>query len=362
MNILFISNGIYEYDGRTRELIKVTEMLGEAVVVIRASDNVSNIREYKCFCNLREKSYPQFIIFCIKVALSCPQVDILFIDNRKAIIPGIIINLLKHPKYIIQDMRELYVFNEIKSISGKVGCLLERFMLPRVNQVIVANEFRAKYIQKKYNLKTKPLVYENIRKLSYDKEVDFEQLEHKFEKKFNRKTIKIISTSGYLIDRTNDVLVSAMKKLGNSYELFLVGDGPERDRIKILDIIKRERLKNVHLLGKLKENDLKYVIGKCDIGVVNYHMRDTNNRYCASGKIYEYLFEGLPVVTTENPPLTEFCLKYSVGIADNTYSKGILEISKNIEKYGHNVSTFIKTFDSNENNVNLMRNLRKGMQ
>ena len=100
MNILFISNGIYEYDGRTRELIKVTEMLGEAVVVIRASDNVSNIREYKCFCNLREKSYPQFIIFCIKVALSCPQVDILFIDNRKAIIPGIIINLLKHPKYI----------------------------------------------------------------------------------------------------------------------------------------------------------------------------------------------------------------------------------------------------------------------
>lgn len=55
MNILFISNGIYEYDGRTRELIKVTEMLGEAVVVIRASDNVSNIREYKCFCNLREK-------------------------------------------------------------------------------------------------------------------------------------------------------------------------------------------------------------------------------------------------------------------------------------------------------------------
>lgn len=196
MNILFISNGIYEYDGRTRELIKVTEMLGEAVVVIRASDNVSNIREYKCFCNLREKSYPQFIIFCIKVALSCPQVDILFIDNRKAIIPGIIINLLKHPKYIIQDMRELYVFNEIKSISGKVGCLLERFMLPRVNQVIVANEFRAKYIQKKYNLKTKPLVYENIRKLSYDKEVDFEQLEHKFEKKFNRKTIKTYQHPG----------------------------------------------------------------------------------------------------------------------------------------------------------------------
>ena len=48
-------------------------------------------------------------------------------------------------------MRELYVFKETKHIAGKIGTLLEQVVVPIADCVIVANEYRAKYVFKNYH-------------------------------------------------------------------------------------------------------------------------------------------------------------------------------------------------------------------
>ena len=69
----------------------------------------------------------------------------------------------------------------------------------------------------------------------------------------------------------------------------------------------------------MDQDHLKYFIENSQVGMVTYHQHDLNNKYCASGKIYEFLFEGKPVVTSTNPPLADFCGKYGIGIAEDNY-------------------------------------------
>lgn len=362
MNVLFISNGNYDYDGRMRELMKVAKTLGSTTAITCGNQRSIGSPDHYIFTIKGKFSYIAFILYSVKIARMLKTIDILFVDNRKALIPGFLIKSLKHPRYIIQDMRELYVMSETKHVPGKIGCFIEQSFLAIADIVIVANSYRAKFVFENYNLKQKPFTYENIRKLRFSTDVSMVALESQFFDKFSNKTVKVVSTSGCAVDRTNDILVKAMEKLGDSFELFLVGSGTAKDYQIINTIIRDKSLKNVHLLGQLNENELKFVIGKCDIGVVNYHMKDTNNLYCASGKIYEYLFEGLPVVTTENPPLKDICMKNQIGRADNTYVSAIQEIASNYESYKASVYNYIKTINDEENNTQLVNRIIKEME
>ena len=85
--------------------------------------------------------------------------------------------------------------------------------------------------------------------------------------------------------------------------------------------------------------------------MVNYHQNDTNNLYCASGKLYEFVLDGLPVVTTENPPLTDLCESFKFGIADNGYSDAIKSIKSNYDFYKGNVVIYKEKAD-----IDLIRN------
>ena len=107
---------------------------------------------------------------------------------------------------------------------------------------------------------------------------------------------------------------------------------------------------------KIISDELKYLLSISHIGIVNYGKYDTNNRFCASGKIYEYLFEGIPVVTTENEPLVDFCKNNHVGIADDQYINGIKKILESYEKYIENVSKY-KEYDVMENNEKLLKKI-----
>lgn len=359
MNILFISNGNYEYDGRTRELIKVAEIIGKTTSI--TCGNNAKDQNHHIFEKKGKLSYFAYILYCIKIAKTLPEINLLFVDNRKAIIPAFVIKWLKSPQYVIQDMRELYLINEVKHIAGKIGCYIEKLFLTRTDFIIVANLYRAQYVYQKFKVKREPIVYENIRRLSFGSDMNIQELEKKYGHIFCKNTVKIISTSGYSVTRTNDKLVYSMAELGIGYELYLVGNGDSKDYQIVNEIIQKNKLENVHFLGQLNENELKFVIKQCQIGIVNYHMDDMNNLYCASGKIYEFLFEGIPVVTTENPPLKDLCNKSGIGCSDNDYVSAIKEVSKNYDKYKAAVHSFISTIDDKENNEKLAKELLKEM-
>lgn len=352
-NILLISFGDYEYDGRLRELTKVFSQMGNFFCVTKGKKGIN--KKHFLFGG---DSYFSFIIKTIKHCKNLNvQIDILVLDNRKAIIPGLILSSLIKPKLVIQDCRELYILREVRHFTGKIGCIIEKMGIKKADIIICANEPRAEIMQKIYKLKDRPISYENLRMLEYSSDEARNEAKQKFEKYIKKEEIRIISTSGCDTTRLNDVLVSNINKINCACRLFLVGQNSLKDESIIRKIIKDNNLKNVEIIGKLNQDELKFLISHCHIGIVNYNQRDTNNKYCASGKLFEFVFENVPIVTTTNPTLVPLCQKQHIGCADDTFYQGINEIINNYNYYKSNVTIFKANHDIEKNNTQLIQQL-----
>ena len=300
-------------------------------------------------CN---ENYLSFISKCIKFGKEHKNqgYDILVLDNRKATIPGIFLRKILHPRFTIQDCRELYLSREIKYLTGKIGCYFEKYMVKKADIVICANSERAQLMQEEYKLKNTPLTYENLRKLEYSSEEGFNKAKKKLSEYVSDDEIRLLTSSGCSVKRTNDVLVENLKKVNRKCHLLLVGNSTDKDKEVIISLAKKDRVNKFTILGQLNQDELKYLISQCHIGIVNYGQYDTNNKMCASGKLYEFLYEGIPVVTTTNPPLKRLCDKEKIGVADDMYYKGINYILDNYDTYLCAAKEFTKnnTIESND--------------
>lgn len=360
MNILFLSYGQFEYDGRQRELIKICKQLGKTYYfTCTEPDFVPSEPEHICFRDTSRTAYFAFIRRAVRLFDELGNIDVVFADNRKATVPALRIKK-KHPDVqIIQDARELYLRSEMTTFSSRMGCIFEEKLYKKADVIIAANEYRAKRMQEEYHLAEKPLVYENLRRLAYSLQADMEKLSARFGELLNGEEYKIISTSGCSVQRTNDKLVEALPRVQRPCRLFLVGDSAPQDREAIEKIVDENGISGVHILGQLGQDDLKYLIDRSHIGIVNYGQYDTNNIYCASGKLYEFLFEGKPVVTTTNPPLADLCAKLGVGAAEEDYAQALNRVMDDYEGYCKRVQQAVQSMSIEENNEMLIAALRK---
>ena len=355
MNILLISYGDYRYDGRLRELVTVFDSIGCLDVICIGESDKKNVHI------INSSGYGDYIKKAYKKGLEFANTDILVIDNRRASIPGLKLAKKIKPNVIIQDCRELYLSDETHGLVGKVGCYFEQKSLKKADIVISANDERAKIMQKIYSLKEKPLVYENLRKLEYTN-ASREACEFELGKYINAKEYRIISTSGCSVDRTNDILVENLDKVEYNVRLFLVGNSSESDIERIKNIISEKNLNNVEIIGNLQQSQLKYLIENSHIGIVNYHQKDTNNKLCASGKVYEYIYENIPVVTTTNPPLKRLCDEYGIGRASNKYYDAINDVLNNYSEYKNNTIEFSETHKVEDNNKLLIEKITQKIE
>lgn len=357
MKILLISYGIIGHDGRLKELIDSSKKAGNVkVIACDLNDRNSNYFESFKIKHPRDRFSPivyfKFILHCIKVTWKNRDYDVLFVDDFIASLAGTVIYYLFRPKLLVQDSRELYVDYKMPGL-GRVFCWFERFLYKRSDVIICANEQRAKIMKNAYRLEKDPYVFENIRILN--EEFDEKILNEKYSD-ILRSTPRIISTGGCSIARGTDKLVLAMKEL-QECTLYIIGKGYKDDFEKIKEIIKNNDINNVIILDRVSLAELRYLIKKCDIGIVEYHKNNLNNIYCASGKVYEYMAEGVPIVTTENVPLKELCEKNNVGVADDTFVKGIKKVLSDIENYRKSVKSFMENISVEKNNENLANKL-----
>ncbi len=200
MRILLISYDDYKFDGRLRELIKVAKELGEVTYITRASDG-EQPREKGHILYL-DRGYSRFIFFvCVQVKKLGRQ-DLIFIDNRKGILPGYLARKLSGADYVVQDCRELYDMKSAAGIPGRIGCIIERIFTKRSDVVIAANAYRARIMTKMFRLKREPLNYENIRRLEYASDEKRQQVEAECRTFFEEPKFRIVSTAGCDMSRT----------------------------------------------------------------------------------------------------------------------------------------------------------------
>ncbi len=357
MKVFLISYDSYQYDGRLRELVKVAKMLGDTTYVSRGGNEEK--RQETGHILYKEGGYPKFILFVCRLALRLGKQDLILIDNRKGILPGYLAKWLTGAQYVVQDSRELYEMKSAVGIPGKIGCIVEKVFTRHSDVVIAANAHRARMMVKMFGLKKVPLNYENIRRLDYSSEEARRQVEEECKDFFREKKFRIISTAGCDMTRTTGKMVEAMKTLGEAYELLLVGDSDEEDEILVRETIRELGLTNVKIFPRMDQDHLKYFIGNCQIGLVAYHQRDLNNKYCASGKIYEFIFEGKPVVTSTNPPLREFCERTHVGIANGDYAAAVRSLRADYGTWEKRVKKYIGSIQVEKNNERLADKIKR---
>lgn len=349
--ILLVSYGDYDYDGRLRELIKVFDNIGTLYCYTRGSEAKS--AKHKLFSG---KSYLGFIKSAVSFGKKIGNFDVLVLDNRRATIPGLMLKKSLKPKVVIQDCRELYISKDMDSFVSKVGCFFESKMIEKADIIISANKKRAEIMQQMYSLKKEPLVYENLRKLEYDRN-NRSVYEKKYADILKNDEYRIISTSGCSISRTNDVLVENISQINHKVRVLLVGGSTHEDIVAIRKICKDKHIDNVEIIDNLEQDELKWLIQQSHIGVVNYNQNDLNNKYCASGKIYEFVYEGKPVITTTNPPLMDLCDEYQIGEPDDEYYIGINKIIENYDFYKERVENFTKLNTVENNNERIIDEL-----
>ncbi len=351
MKVLLISYGDFDYDGRLRELYKVFAEMGDLYAITRGA----------CAQNAHHKvyngSYFSFIKEAVAFGKQLQSVDLLVLDNRKSVIPGLLLAKHLQPKIVIQDCRELYLPKEVTHLAGKIGCAIEKRGIQRADILICANQDRANYMKDIFHLTQTPIVYENLRELAYSSEDARVAAEAKFAQYIVADEIRLISTSGCSVSRTNDVLVAHLNKVNSKCRLFLVGNNTAADEAAIRQIIADKKLNNVEILGQLNQDELKYLISASHIGIVNYHQKDVNNKYCASGKIFEFLYEGLPVVTTTNPPLKRLCDEAHIGCADDLYYTAINQVVEHMDAYRDSVAAYAAAHPVAANNTQLSQEL-----
>lgn len=355
MNILIISYHSLDYDGRLNELIKVAERLGEVFLF-----SLPSKRRVKNYWEFSEKNYLKYVLGILKEASNLPPMELILVDGRKAIIPARLIRKKLHCNKLVLDCREMDFPEHTKHFCGKVGCYIEKPCIKSAEIVIAANEERAEIMQDRYKLERKPLVFKNIRELKFDDLFDQEKAKEKFSFLFNTKSIKVISTAGCFSDRLTSTLVENFDKVKANAELYLVGSSSKEEEDIIRKIIKRKKLKNVYIMGRVNQSELKFLIRNCHVGIVGYHQRTPNYKYCASGKIYEFMFERIPVVTTTNPPLKKMCEVYGIGVPDDTFYIGINKVLGNYRFYKSNVEKFLSN-DIVENNIEQLVNKLHGL-
>lgn len=360
MNIFYIGFENIDYSGRSIELIKVLSSIGTVYGIVlgtKRRDVDSHLKvinpdiSYLKFISKAKKEYKN----------NKKNIDCLFVDNRKAALVAWLLKKQIKNKRIIYDMRELRIPSEIKKISSKLGCIPERRIIALSDLVICANEDRAQFVMQNYKVK-RVTSFENIRMVCDYNLDNLSLYQEKYYHIFGKNSFKFISTSGTSLSRGNDKLVEAVSLVtSRPVDVLLVGGefGERGSNETIKAICGKKGLNNVHLIEMVKSDELRYLIDNSDCGVVNYHSKDTNNKYCASGKIYEFVFANKPVVTTSNPPLKRFVEKYGIGCSGENYSDLINDMLANYEKYEENVKRLAPSLSVEKNNMELANTIKE---
>lgn len=302
-----------------------------------------------------------------------PDIVLLHDNDCSALIPFIKKNLPN--TIILYDSSELYIKEKTEHYNpnkerfyGDDGLLIwiknkltffrgycERKYLKNVDIIFAANAERAKKMQEYYSLKEQPQIYDNMHRI--DEEYDSDKCKIKFHNCFVPSGFNILFGGGISTSRGTFEYIKAFSLLKGNYHLVIAGGASDTELKRYNQLIQKLELEDkISYVGFVSRAEFRYIIKNCQASVIMFSYDNYNSFYCASGKMYESLFEGVPILTSENPPLKRLCDEKQVGIACDNYAKAIENMQEHYSYYLDNVSRYIKELDY-DNRINRLEKI-----
>lgn len=311
-----------EYDGRAQRMVEILRSMGNVTVAEVAAQGMEQgegeeetrgvcIRLPKLPGKLTRHLY--FWWAALRVALQV-RPSVVIAENFFASFPGWLSAKICGAR-LVYDAYELIIPDPSLATTKRdqFWYRLEQWTVHRAHLVIAANEERARLMAEHYQLRQAPAVMRNIPMCK-----DLGPEEGNALKQFpmlGRRTadeILVLYQGDVALNRGICRFVEAMEYLPDQFRLVVVGDGPDLNRLK--ELAKAlEQTGRFTSLGRVPHRLLPAITRLADVGIITYPFQGLNNIYCSPNKIFEYAQAGLPVVSTNQPPLLKYVESYGIG-------------------------------------------------
>ncbi len=241
------------------------------------------------------------------------NVSLLYSNDLDTLLPNYICSKIKSAK-LIYDSHEL--FCEVPELiehprKRKIWKSLEKFLFPRVKNIITVNTSIAEIYEKEYHKKlfvvrNIPLSRPITKPLS-KKELGLPE---------NKKII-ILQGAGINMHRGTEELVEAMQYVDNIV-LLIVGSGDVIEDLKKM----RKKLKleeRVIITGKVPYEQLAHYTRNADLGLSMDKDTNLNYRYSLPNKLFDYIHAGLPVLISPLLEISRIVNDYQIGMIIKTH-------------------------------------------
>ena len=351
--------GSLEYDGRVKRMVEILKRLGHVTVMdvkpdrpfIHEKDKLNKLRiVFPKYFDNKIGRHLYFGIAAIRKALFLKP-SVIVAEDYFTTFPGWCAAKLCNAK-LIYDAHELIIPESNKKMSrrDKFWYFLEKWTIRRADMVIAANNERADLMSDHYSLKQKPTIMRNIPMLQESK-VDSTKLLKKIPSLARRSTDEIILLyqGNMSLSRGIGRFVQALKYLDSNFRLVLAGEGPDLEDLKKMGR-PFEREGRFVALGRFEHDLLPAITASADLGIVCYPYHGLNNIYCASNKIFEYAMAGLPILSTNQPPLEKMVKEFQIGKlvreqdSPEYIAALIKDLAKNKTVYKKNLSKYVEKF------------------
>ncbi len=247
--------------------------------------------------------------FFILAQLKRLRPDIVQCNDLNTLIAGC---LFRRYAKIIYDAHEL--FPESHAGPRKIiWTLLERILVPACHAYIQPEKNRLAYFSKKLGIKESEIaLVENFPSGKYAFS-GRSPLREKLGISINRK---IILYTGFVIrGREIENMIQSMSLLDSHLALVLLGPTLQGYDKELANLVTTLGLHDrVYFHPSIPNSEMLDHINSGDIGLVFYPNTNLNNFWCASNKLYEFIFCGKPVITNDYPGLKEVVEKNRLGV------------------------------------------------
>ena len=227
-----------------------------------------------------------------------------------------------HKTMLIQDFHEhppaMYAesFNSliIQRIIFKLAEMWDRITLKHTDLVFTANSIVRGYVLSKYAYMPCEILYNCPTLIAQDK------IETKITADDDR--LKLVHEGSLNFIRGLREMVEAITALKDKVQLIIVGDVFNEEGKWLRDKIKENKLENtIKITGWLPYSEIEGYIQQGDIGLIMFNATLNNNLAGPPNKLFNYLKQGMPVISSNIPESKKIIQEENCGIVINKLTK-----------------------------------------